>query len=601
VNGLTGNGPLADNNHFELISRVVVLAGATLPSQIDFASRINKVNRRRFLGQTALAPLLAGRASARSLADQKTARPPKEAARIGAAWQLFLDHEGVAIETGLTRVLHRPKRRGWVIPTEHPWETDIRMLLNPVLRDDAGRFHAFYQVMWVDPSAHATDKAHWFSFANAYAFSDDGIHWTKPKLGLMDIPARSGLFPRPLAGGKTRDHNAGVAIRSVVDFKTFGNVDDPSRRYLVSAIPPGNSSTGSSVNDIGARESAKYQSYFSQQFPDFINDAKWRERLTPCEPDVWKCPRATFTGPVGQDETGAWFGFSQGVRPNWIPSRDIARWSVGKDGVWHAHSVLYPDAYDSHTREDYEEFMEFSTVWTGDAWLGFIAVFHSDRSSESFRAPKIPAYRKGTTDLQLVLSRDHGRSWVRVGNRQTWLVHGDEENDFDRLAYRGLPLRVKDETWFYYNAMDGDHLGFRNDESQSTYYHERFRKGGIALATLRHNGYLSLRAGIHPETLVTKPFVYQGNRLVVNADCGAGNIQAELVPAAPQPIVNLLGDAPVPECSFKLCVPLKGVGVEQKVQWSGDPNLRAWAGKPVRLRFRIENADLYGFRFEDAS
>jgi hypothetical protein len=39
--------------------------------------------------------------------------------------------------------------------------------------------------------------------------------------------------------------------------------------------------------------------------------------------------------------------------------------------------------------------------------------------------------------------------------------------------------------------------------------------------------------------------------------------------------------------------------VEQEVRWDGGPEVSAVAGRPVRLRFVMKDADLYSFQFRD--
>jgi hypothetical protein len=45
------------------------------------------------------------------------------------------------------------------------------------------------------------------------------------------------------------------------------------------------------------------------------------------------------------------------------------------------------------------------------------------------------------------------------------------------------------------------------------------------------------------------------------------------------------------------CDELRGDAIEQVVAWKSDADLGAMAGKPVRLRFALNNADLFSFRF----
>ena len=45
------------------------------------------------------------------------------------------------------------------------------------------------------------------------------------------------------------------------------------------------------------------------------------------------------------------------------------------------------------------------------------------------------------------------------------------------------------------------------------------------------------------------------------------------------------------------CRPLIGDDLDQVVRWKYGSDLSAFAGKPVRLRFRLKDADVYSLRF----
>ena len=45
------------------------------------------------------------------------------------------------------------------------------------------------------------------------------------------------------------------------------------------------------------------------------------------------------------------------------------------------------------------------------------------------------------------------------------------------------------------------------------------------------------------------------------------------------------------------CGEIIGDETDGVVRWSGDANLGALSGKPVRLRFALKDADVYAFRF----
>ncbi len=524
---------------------------------------------------------------------------------LGPEWQLFLDDYVIEIATGFDRVLHRPTKRGPVILSDQPWERDLNSpgrLANvwSINRSSDGRLHAIYRADWYDPAvrkvlpAHSkNDKPHWMVREIAYACSEDGIHWHKPRLNLVETPAASSyndpFYPEPI--GYTTENNCGTPFDLCYDLGTYGNVSDTNRRFLLRL----RKNTGT-VEERQAFNQNHGPLYFSSDFPDFVNNPDWRDSLTLIK-DGTMSPRG-FLNLAGYDELhGEWFSMMQGVRGHWLPSRDIARWSTPDFIHWKACPSLYPAPEDPHSLERYDEFVEIDVIRLEGLWLGFIAILHSDRTNPDYGLPGT-WWRKGTTDLQLVTSRDGGITWNRVADRKVWLPHGTEEDAFDRMAYVGRPVRMGDETFFYYWACDGDHLSHLVDETQTPFYRDRIRRSTISLATQRWNGYVSLTAGTRAETFVTKPLSFKGQSLYLNADASRGEIKVEIVPAE---VVDNRIDPWIPEThqgfSLDEAVPVTGKGVEQHVSWKGGASVANLQGQPVRLRISVRNADLYGFRF----
>ena len=54
---------------------------------------------------------------------------------------------------------------------------------------------------------------------------------------------------------------------------------------------------------------------------------------------------------------------------------------------------------------------------------------------------------------------------------------------------------------------------------------------------------------------------------------------------------------PLPGLSLDDCPLLLGNSVAYTVRWNSDADLADYAGKPVRLRFVLADADLFAFRF----
>jgi hypothetical protein len=56
--------------------------------------------------------------------------------------------------------------------------------------------------------------------------------------------------------------------------------------------------------------------------------------------------------------------------------------------------------------------------------------------------------------------------------------------------------------------------------------------------------------------------------------------------------------ASLPGYSLEECRSIIGNEIERTVAWNGGVSLRAIAGKPVRLRFFMKDADLYSIEFK---
>jgi hypothetical protein len=233
--------------------------------------------------------------------------------------------------------------------------------------------------------------------------------------------------------------------------------------------------------------------------------------------------------------------------------------------------------------------MDIRVTRAGDWWLGQLVIFHGDRTNPQYEMPTIKnVWRKGTTELRLIASRDAGKTWSRVGGRTPWIPFHPEDAGYDRLVFAGSPVRVGDELWLYYACWDGDHLVWNRDGT--TYYQDRTRINRTARAVLRWNGFSGLEARQTPGRLTTRPLVPPGERLRVNAAAGRGSVRVG---------VTGTDGRVVPGYALADCRVLAGEGVEQAVAWRGGAALPPEAARgPVRLEFEIQDAELFGFEFD---
>jgi hypothetical protein len=106
---------------------------------------------------------------------------------------------------------------------------------------------------------------------------------------------------------------------------------------------------------------------------------------------------------------------------------------------------------------------------------------------------------------------------------------------------------------------------------------------------LRLDGFGSAHADYAGGELVTRPLVFSGDRLTLNfATSAAGGIRVEIQDAEGRPIPG-----------YALADGVEAIGneLERVVRWKGGHDVSSLAGRPVRLRLVMKDADLYAFRF----
>ena len=105
------------------------------------------------------------------------------------------------------------------------------------------------------------------------------------------------------------------------------------------------------------------------------------------------------------------------------------------------------------------------------------------------------------------------------------------------------------------------------------------------------DGLASLAAGHEGGELLTRPVRFSGDRLELNfATSAAGGIRVELQ----EP-----DGTPIPGFTLEDSVELIGNEIARDAGWRGGRDLAALAGRPVRLRVVLRDAELFSFRFHE--
>lgn len=171
--------------------------------------------------------------------------------------------------------------------------------------------------------------------------------------------------------------------------------------------------------------------------------------------------------------------------------------------------------------------------------------------------------------LLLGYSRD-GWSWFRGDFTPFCAVddNTDAWNNGNIQSAVGSPLIVGDKLYFY---MSGRRLNEAKKEVIST-----------GLATLRRDGFASMSGS---GEVVTEILKYSGNYLFINAAV-RGSMTVELL--------DENGDV-IPGFSAGECNVVKTDGCKIMVSWKEHTDLRPLNGRNLKIRFQLEDADLYSF------
>jgi hypothetical protein len=111
----------------------------------------------------------------------------------------------------------------------------------------------------------------------------------------------------------------------------------------------------------------------------------------------------------------------------------------------------------------------------------------------------------------------------------------------------------------------------------------------LARYTLRLDGLGAVSAPYTGGEMLTKAFTFTGDHLLLNsATSAAGGIRVEIQTADGNPI---------PGFTLEECPIFVGDSLEHVVTWANGSDLSQLQGQPIRLRFVMNDADLYALRF----
>ena len=448
---------------------------------------------------------------------------------LGEEVQLFVDDRRIASRSGVVRRVHACRKAPEpVLEPSMPWEgddLDSRVYIyGSVLRDpETEQFR-----MWYNRGSYLL-----------YATSDDGIHWTRPKLGLVDWMGNrdNNILPLSL-------HSPSI-IRD--EHET-----DPAKRYKALGYLGGGSGYGVAYSAEGL---------------------KWT--LYPKNPVLPGGDTCTLS----QDpRTHEYLAFHKLYRSHRDHQRRLVYLSRSKDMQdWTPQKlVMAPDKIDdAQTRVEgglYSQFYNMSCFPYGGQFLGLVTHFRFTGEPQEKQGPdQSPA--DGPIDVQLVHSRD-GRNWDRLEQRVPVIPNGPYDYDAGCiLGVANSPVFVGDQMWLYYTAITTTHGGYMPKKRIT-----------IARAVWRRDGFVSLDADDEAGVVETVALQPVADQLFVNADASRGELRVE--------IREVTGRV-VPGYEANACVPIKTDSVQCRVRWQAHDTLPT--GKPIHFRFYPKHAKLFSY------
>ena len=274
----------------------------------------------------------------------------------------------------------------------------------------------------------------------------------------------------------------------------------------------------------------------------------------------------------------------------WKPSGNRAiRTAVSKDLIhWEPHHDLtYTDSPDEQLYTNgvkpYHRaphlLIGFPTRYVERGWSDSMRALPELAARED-RAKASERYGTALTEGLFMASRDGvkfkrwNEAFLRPGPEREGTWHYGQQY----LAWHAVETR---------GSMEGgpNELSFYATESYWTGKSSLLRR-----YSLRLDGFVSVKAPLSGGELVTKPVVFSGKELALNfASSAAGDVRIEIQDEA--------GKA-IPGFALEDCPPVFGDAIERVVTWKGGADVSALAGKVVRLRFVLRDADLFAYRFQ---
>jgi len=498
----------------------------------------------------------------------------------------FIDDFEIDSKQNLKRTFHPPEKIGTVLKPDKPWEDPFGCACPMVIYDsDDSIFKMWY---WNSKDG----------LSDLYATSEDGLHWEKPILNLVEIDGstENNKVKTPGRIGPGAVFYCPESTVSEGEDKLYRTISwipggEWSQRYLPIFSSDGftwhtadNSDNEPGISGEGVGDTGTFL-VADEDFPMMRDDVPGRYVAFP--------RLHARIGRFGRRAVGMTYANSMPNQARLMldwprPCLVLAPDLIDDEMACERLEKVYDDGI-IHYKDPVDYHCEFYTMqpWTvGNIFLGAVYVF--DVSMDMGKHGMWNQH--GIMETQLVFSRDLVH-WERLADRQPWIPRGEAgEQDCAMVHFASIPVRAGDWMYQYYSSGNLPHPSV---DQHWLYEQRRLIKAGkrnplqtIGCVRFRPDRYLSLSASNHSGQVTTKAMTVSSSNLRINVDAKDGELLVSVLDGNEKAIKGYEQSQPIT---------IDHIEIEPKFENTFvDLN-----GQRVKLRFTIRNAKLFSYTLVD--
>jgi hypothetical protein len=465
---------------------------------------------------------------------------------IGSRRELFVDDFLIEKMRGARLQLHHPQRQNVAMRFNKPWEGCTTGYCS--IFQDGESFRMYYRGSGADKVPSVVCMAE----------SSDGIRWRRPSIKLHRFQ--------------------GSKQNNIV---YVGNDNDVARNFSVfrDANP-------------AAPDSERYKMIGGYPLKALVSPDGIHWRLKRKQPVIADARLDSQNVAFYDPARGQYMAYYRDLRKRIAseeiiedPTGDLERWDGNRSGAY--RSILQAVS-DDFVHWNYQEhrFLDFGDTPPEDLYTNAIQPY--------FRAPHIYV----GMPKRYVPGRRYHKDWKNDGVSDGVFMSSRDGLHFDRRFLEAFIQPGLDPAcWIDRNntpawgVLQTLSAAPNRQPEMSVFWNEHCHLPGCRLrrGTLRLDGFVSVQAGYGGGQLVTKPFVFSGSQLELNcATSAAGSLRVELRDQTNKPIRGY---------ELKNAPEYYGNELAHIVTWKGGSDVSSLAGRPVRLRILLKDADLYSLCF----